>query len=424
MRRATGNTSRNVCDREKPMKTTLLLGVCALTTLASVEALADDKAACLDAASEGQTLRDAHKLVEARNQFLVCARQECPSVVRKDCTTWVEQAQSSLPTVVPTATDEVGNSLPSVKVSMDGKVLLERADGRAVEVNPGTHTFTFEAADGTKTDLQVAVAEGQKNERIAATIGKQKAAAVLAPPPAFTSAAPRSNRPDDAAEAKRRQGALEPSLTRIVVHAPRDIVGLVVKLDGRDLPPAAWDTPIPVDPGPHTIRAEASGRIGWTHSVTASGAGQTTTVDVPALNVAPMAVAATVGTMPTAESASRPTSVPSGPEEHSASSSGSTAAGWALIGLGASVGVGGCVLMLVEAGRTSSARADDNQSSYNSAKAPWTVGLTGAISGGAAAIVGVVLLATSHDAVRTSKWSVSPWVGSGVGGIQCGGTWQ
>jgi len=41
--------------------------------------------------------------------------------------------------------------------------------------------------------------------------------------------------------------------------------------------------------------------------------------------------------------------------------------------------VGGGVLMLVEAGRTSSARADDNQSSYNSAKAPWTVGLTGAI---------------------------------------------
>jgi hypothetical protein len=174
-----------------PMKTALFLGVCAMTTLASVEALADDKAVCLDAASQGQTLRDAHRLVEARNQFLVCARQECPSVVRKDCTTWVEQAQSSLPTVVPLATDAAGGSLPGVKVSMDGKVLLDKADGRAVEVNPGTHTFTFETADGTKIDLQVVVAEGQKNERVAATIGKpQKAAMALPPPPAFTSAAP------------------------------------------------------------------------------------------------------------------------------------------------------------------------------------------------------------------------------------------
>jgi hypothetical protein len=179
---------------KRRLKPALLLGVCTLTTLASVEALADDKAACLDAASQGQTLRDAHKLVEARNQFLVCARQECPSVVRKDCTTWVEQAQSSLPTVVPLATDVAGDSLPGVKVSMDGKVLLDKADGRAVEVNPGTHTFTFEAADGTKTDLQVVVAEGQKNEQVVATIGKPRKAATALP----ASPAPRSTSAESA----------------------------------------------------------------------------------------------------------------------------------------------------------------------------------------------------------------------------------
>jgi hypothetical protein len=61
-------------------------------------------------------------------------------------------------------------------------------------VNPGTPTFTFEAADGTKTDVQVVVAEGQKNERVAATIGKPQKAATALPPPQ----APRSTSTESA----------------------------------------------------------------------------------------------------------------------------------------------------------------------------------------------------------------------------------
>jgi hypothetical protein len=95
-----------------------------------------------------------------------------------------------------------------------------------------------------------------------------------------------------------------------------------------------------------------------------------------------------------------------------------------LIGAGAAVGVGGGVLMAIEAGRASTARNDGNQSSYSSTKTPWTIGLIGAIAGGAAAVVGVVLLVTSHDGVRASQLTVSPWVGAGVGGVQWGGTWQ
>jgi hypothetical protein len=163
------------------MKTALLLCVCSLAILESAEAVADDKAACVAAASQGQTLRDERKLVEALSQFTICARQECPSVVRRDCTMWHEQVKASLPTVVPVAVDAAGDGLPGAKVSMDGNPLLEQADGRAVDVNPGTHTFTFEAADGTKTELQVVVMEGQKDKRVAATMGKPREAAVTPP---------------------------------------------------------------------------------------------------------------------------------------------------------------------------------------------------------------------------------------------------
>jgi hypothetical protein len=204
------------------------------------------------------------------------------------------------------------------------------------------------------------------------------------------SVAERSNRPDDAAEAKRRQTALEPKLTRLVVHAPAGMGELVVHRDGLELPPAAWDAPLPVDPGSHDIRAEAPGRVAWAQSVMATGAGQTTTVEVPTLSVAPVAPVLAVGTLPTTQSG----------EEHPSTSSGYRAAGWTLIGAGAAVGVGGGVLMAIEAGRASTARNDGNQSSYSSTKTPWTIGLIGAIAGGAAAVVGVVLLVTSRHRDR------------------------
>ena len=177
------------------MRKTLVLGVSTAALALGAPASADSTTVCTGASSQGQTARDAHRLVEARDQFLICAKQECPGVVRKDCTAWLEQVQASLPTVVPIANDVAGNGLAGVKVSIDGKVLLEKADGRAVEVDPGTHVFTFEAADGQKTDLQIVVAEGQKDKRIAATIGKpaEPAAPPLAPataPPAPASASP------------------------------------------------------------------------------------------------------------------------------------------------------------------------------------------------------------------------------------------
>jgi hypothetical protein len=69
---------------------------------------------------------------------------------------------------------------------MDGKLLLEKTEGGAVEVNPGIHTFTFEAADGTKTDKQMVVAEGEKDKRIAVTIAKPLSAS----PPGATAENP------------------------------------------------------------------------------------------------------------------------------------------------------------------------------------------------------------------------------------------
>ena len=164
----------------KAMRTILGISVSVAALSLGATARADDTEACVDASSQGQTLRDVHQLVEARDKFLVCARQSCPAVVVKDCATWLEQLQARIPTVVPVATDAAGNGLPGVKVSMDGALLLQKIEGDSIEVNPGTHTFTFETADGTRAEKTVVVSEGEKETRVAAVIA---APGPVSPPP-------------------------------------------------------------------------------------------------------------------------------------------------------------------------------------------------------------------------------------------------
>src|SRR5262245_7790898 len=90
-------------------------------TVACPRAFGDDKKVCLAAAAQGQTLRDAHKLVEAREQFRTCAREQCPRVVQKDCVAWLSDVEKNLPSVVLTAKDEAGADIVEGKVSVDGK---------------------------------------------------------------------------------------------------------------------------------------------------------------------------------------------------------------------------------------------------------------------------------------------------------------
>jgi hypothetical protein len=156
-------------------------------------ALADDKQACLDASSEGQTLRDAHKLLEARDQFRACGRATCPAVVLRDCTAWLEATDKDIPSLALTAKDGDGNDLVDVKVTLDGVVVATKLDGRSIEVNTGSHALHFELADGTAVDEQVLAHEGDKNHVVTAVLRKpelSQVAAVPAPPPSPTEPGP------------------------------------------------------------------------------------------------------------------------------------------------------------------------------------------------------------------------------------------
>jgi hypothetical protein len=165
------------------MKTLGAIGVCALLLASSRVASAADQAACLSASSQGQTLRDAHKLIEAREQLRVCAAASCPAVVQKDCTMWLDDIEKMLPTVVLSAKDGNGSELSDVRVSENGKVIATSLDGVAIPMNPGAHTLRFELKDGKFVEQRTVVQEGKKAFPVTAAFPK-------APEPSAPAAAP------------------------------------------------------------------------------------------------------------------------------------------------------------------------------------------------------------------------------------------
>jgi hypothetical protein len=137
-------------------------------------ASAQEKSDCMVAADKGQDLRDAHKPLEAREQFRICAATTCPKVVQDDCTRWLETIEAAVPSVVVTAKSSAGVDLIDVTVSVDGQPFATKLNGESLPLDPGAHAFHFEATGGGSLDREVVVAEGEQNQRVAV---------VLQPPP-------------------------------------------------------------------------------------------------------------------------------------------------------------------------------------------------------------------------------------------------
>jgi hypothetical protein len=147
-----------------------IAAVAAVMFFVALPAMADDTASCVDASSRAQTLRDAHKLIDAREQLRVCGQASCPAAVRRDCTGWLEAVDRALPTVVPSLKDGDGKDVVDAAVTVDGKPFAASLTGTSLPVDPGLHAFHFQRADGTTADQQVLVAEGQRDVVISARV--------------------------------------------------------------------------------------------------------------------------------------------------------------------------------------------------------------------------------------------------------------
>lgn len=134
-------------------------------------ASASQKAVCVAAYGDGQKARDEGKLRAAKAAFEVCAADACPDVTKKDCTIWHGEVEAALPSLSFVVKDAAGADVNALTVTMDGEALATRLDGKAIPVDPGTHTFRFEKAGEAPVVREVLVREGEKARKVEVVIG-------------------------------------------------------------------------------------------------------------------------------------------------------------------------------------------------------------------------------------------------------------
>lgn len=148
------------------------VSACALLALvsASSPAFADDTSDCIAASEAAQSLRDRQSLLEARERLAVCSRDVCPGPIRADCLRERAEVDAAMPSIVFRAKDAHGEDAVDVKVFCDGDPLAAHLDGKALPVNPGAHTFRFEAPGEPPVERKVVIVEGEKNRLVVADV--------------------------------------------------------------------------------------------------------------------------------------------------------------------------------------------------------------------------------------------------------------
>ena len=118
---------------------------------------------CLLASDASIKYDNQHRLRAERTQLLLCAAAGCPVDIRKECARRVDEVNAAIPTIIFEARDSSGNDLTDVKLTMDQEVIADRLEGIPVSVDPGPHTFSFEAARHVTAQKKVVIRQGQKN---------------------------------------------------------------------------------------------------------------------------------------------------------------------------------------------------------------------------------------------------------------------
>ncbi len=157
----------------------LLAGL--LVEAAAAPAFAGAREQCVAAAERGQDLRDAGQLLAARDEFVACAREACPAVVRAECARWLAAVEDRTPSVVLRVRDRDGRDLAEARVAVDGKALEKSPDGRGLKLDPGPHAVALELAGFAPSEVRLVAREGEQDRLIDVVL--EKAAGAPTPVP-------------------------------------------------------------------------------------------------------------------------------------------------------------------------------------------------------------------------------------------------
>jgi hypothetical protein len=227
-------------------------------------------------------------------------------------------------------------------------------------------------------------------------------------------AARQAGQSERAAHAATHATALKDKLSRLVIIVPETMrdEGLIVERGGLSVGKAQWGAAIPVDPGSHTIKVSAPGRVMWETTVTVEPDGITKTVTVPALQ--PL------------------------PDDRSASTPGGQRVGWQrptayVVG---GIGVAGVIVGAIFGGIAASKKSDagcngnvcasvERKRTYEQAQTAGTISTIAFVVGGAALAGGAVLYLTAPKRTVTGGPSIDAQatLAPGMAAVRLGARW-
>lgn len=115
---------------------------------------------CVDSYTNAQLVRRAGRLLQARSELLTCVQDSCPDAVRGDCATWLSEIESEIPTLILEVRDK-GLDVARARVRIDGREREIAFDGKAMEIDPGSHELVVQH-DGMTRTKKVVVRAGDK----------------------------------------------------------------------------------------------------------------------------------------------------------------------------------------------------------------------------------------------------------------------
>jgi hypothetical protein len=235
------------------------------------------------------------------------------------------------------------------------------------------------------------------------------------------SAANAAGRNEYVATAQRHAEALAPKLPRLSVTVTQPVEGMQITRDGVRVERGEWGTPIPIDPGTHTIEVSAPGHKPWQSGVEVRPDSLQLSVSVPLLEALPVDTAAPAPPPPTSPppGPALPPVVPAVPQDTVSRGGGQRVLGLIMAGAGVvGLGVGG--------GFAFSAKSQYNTSLSNcetgnpgqcnstgvsqrdSARSAGNVATVAVIAGGAVLAGGVVIWLTAPQGTVTVQRGGQP----------------
>ncbi len=156
-------------------------------SLAAVAYAADPtKEECIASSERGQELRRTTKLNDARAQFAICVAASCPGPIREDCAERLDEIATAMPSIIFQVKDAAGNEAAGVQITVDGQPVA----GGAIDLDPGEHTFSFEAAGLKEAEKRLVLVEGAKERREVVIMDRAEAAPIATTPSPPTSETP------------------------------------------------------------------------------------------------------------------------------------------------------------------------------------------------------------------------------------------